>query len=640
MSRFRIIQTNFLKGELDPLVAGRVDLDGYFQGAKTLRNWAAFAQGGIMRRPGTTYTATLQGKSRLVPFQFSKDERYLFAFSDQRLDVYDTDGVAVTNITSCPWTEAQLFALDFAQWGDVMWVVHQDMPIQEITRTSASTFSRAAMAFEAHSSGYPVYEPYFKFAVEATTITPSATTGSITLTTSADHWVSDHVGVRVRVGSKTCTITGYTSATVVNATVNETLSGTSATGDWDEQVFSAVQGYPGCVALHEQRLWLAGTENYPSFIAASNTTAFRKFDVGAAGDDESIQISLGSDGINEIRFIVSGRHLQVFTDSGEFYPPLTSGEPLTPSNVAFRRQTAYGCKRITPQNVDGATLFLQETGPTVREFVYDDVAQAYGSDAISLFSPHLLSAPTQAAHITGNSQRPEQYVFYVNTDGTVAVFHTARAESISGWMLWSTRSGDEIVSINAVGPNLFACVKRSINSSTVYYLEKFSEEDDVTLDCSKDITGSGQTFSGLTHLANEEVYLIANGVSLGAHTVNGSGEVTITETGVTAMSAGLYYAPSLETMPPDTGTSTGPLTGEIRRISRVTVVMNTALSMKVAGTELIVRQVTDDLSDPPTAVTDTRDFYLRGYSRNPTVTITQTDPLSLRILALVMEISF
>mgnify|MGYP003671815390 FL=1 len=640
MARVRLVQTSFVRGELDPFMAGRVDLDSYFNGASVCRNWLLLDQGGLMRRPGTEYKATLPGTARLVPFTFSQDERYLFAFSNTRLDVYSMAGAAIANITSCPWTTSQLQGLDFAQYGDTMFLVHQGMPIQKIVRTGATTFARSAFAFETHSSGYPIYEPYFKFADEATTITPSGTTGSITLTLSAAHWVSAHVGAHVRVAGKTCTVTGFTNTTVVNASVNETLAGTGATSSWDEGVFSAAQGYPGCVELHEQRLWLAGSIGYPSFISASNSTAFQKFDVGTGLDDESIQHAIGSDGINEIRYIVSSRHLQIFTDIGEFYPPLTSNAALTPANMSFRRQTRYGAKRVAPQDLDGATLFLQSTGNAVREFLYEDVAQAYTAEAISIMSPHLLNAPVESASQRGNDTRPEQNAFFLNTDGTVAVFHTARGQDIAGWTLWSTRTGDEFVSIQAVGSELFAAVRRSINGSNVFYLEKFSDDDSVTLDSQKTISGSGATFTGLAHLAGESVYLIANGVSLGAHTVTGAGAVTITETGVTSLKAGFNYPPTLTTMPADASTRSGPRTGDVRRILRASLVLNTALSVAVQGQEMIVRQVTDDLSLPPVAITDSKDFYFRGYSRNPTVTITQTDPLSLRILALALELVY
>ena len=46
------------------------------------------------------------------------------------------------------------------------------------------------------------------------------------------------------------TITGYTSATQVTATCNETLTNTTATADWDEQAMSDLRGYPQAVTFH------------------------------------------------------------------------------------------------------------------------------------------------------------------------------------------------------------------------------------------------------------------------------------------------------------------------------------------------------------------------------------------------------
>ena len=43
----------------------------------------------------------------------------------------------------------------------------------------------------------------------------------------------------IRVDKKTMTVTGYTSATQITATVNETLANTTATTDWDEQTISS-----------------------------------------------------------------------------------------------------------------------------------------------------------------------------------------------------------------------------------------------------------------------------------------------------------------------------------------------------------------------------------------------------------------
>jgi len=64
-------------------------------------------------------------------------------------------------------------------------------------------------------------------------MTPSATTGTITLATSADVFVASHVGVRFRIENKEVKITSYTSATQVQALVKETLSETAATKDFE-----------------------------------------------------------------------------------------------------------------------------------------------------------------------------------------------------------------------------------------------------------------------------------------------------------------------------------------------------------------------------------------------------------------------
>ena len=55
------------------------------------------------------------------------------------------------------------------------------------------------------------------------------------------------------------TVTGYTSATQLTCTVNETLTDTSATTEWDEQTFSDLRGYPQAAAFHQNRFWMGGS---------------------------------------------------------------------------------------------------------------------------------------------------------------------------------------------------------------------------------------------------------------------------------------------------------------------------------------------------------------------------------------------
>ena len=185
--------------------------------------------------------------------------------------------------SGCPWTTSNIFEVNYAQYADTMYIVHPDFEIQQILRTGTTTFTRSAFSYEGST---PRKQPYFKYAAPSTTLTPSATSGTITVTTSANHWDQTYqsAGIIIRYGGKEIELTTYVSATVMNATVRETLSGTSASTDWDEQAFSTPQGHPGAITFHENRLWVGGNPGNPSGLFASQSAKFTNFDV-ENGDD-------------------------------------------------------------------------------------------------------------------------------------------------------------------------------------------------------------------------------------------------------------------------------------------------------------------------------------------------------------------
>ena len=724
----KTVITNFSSGELNPLLATRTDVPSYFQGAKSCKNFALLAEGGLMRRPGTTYLATLPAESRIIPFVFSDDEVAIIVLSNNRMDVYNTSGSALTSnyTTNANWTTAQLFELNFAQFGDSIFVTHRDNPTRRIFRSSASSFVIYQFDFEAGSGGYPRYEPYYKFADLDTTISTSGTTGSVTVTASANTFTSSWVGVKIRKNKKTMTITGYTSATQVTATVNETLTNTTATTEWDEQVVSSLRGYPQAVTFHHNRLWLAGFKSRPAGVTASKIGDYYNFDLGTGLDDESIDTAISGNQVNEIRHMVSGKDLQVFTDGGEYYIPDSTDNTITPSNVSVLRQTPYGISRTAPHMFDQATGFVQKNGKAIREFVYSDLEDGYKSTAVSILAQHLIDSPKEMAIMKGNLTRPEQYAFFLNSgsthNGKLSVFHSVRDEKIAGWSQWFTRSGDYIQSIAALNENLIIIGKRSLNSVTTYTLEKFADDDSVTLDCQTTSTvnqrgtplvdggsqsgttlvvdgltsspvvnetftiagnateytiqslinnGSGEysltldktlaatpsdnaaiTFvKGFLHDVNgiytaEVVHVVDGNSSVGSFTVSSGDQITLTNAPkATGLKIGFNYDTEVETMPIDKELPEGPLTGLPRRISRAIVDLNSTLDMTIKAADstskaLVIQQVNFQGGSDLTPVTAKKEFFFLGYDKSPTVTISQDDPLPIKILGMSVEIVF
>lgn len=626
-------QTNFSAGQVDDRMFARSDTTMYQNGADTLLNSAPEVQGGARRRPGTEYLATLQGHSRLERLQFSEGQLYVFAFSNARLDIYDEDGASLASFTSQPWDATTMWVMRLAQSGDTTIIVHKDFAMLSLVRTGASSFTMSTFAFEAHSSGYPRYQPYYKFADDSITLTPSATTGSITLTTSAAYWTSDHAGSVVRYGDKEIDVDSYSSSTVVNGTVRETLGGTSASTDWDENVFSAANGYARSSAFDNRRLWFGGTRDLPKHMFSSKTGAFFNFDVGTALDNESIQAEIATEQVSEIRHLSSGRHLQIFTDSSNLFVPESSTGQVTPGDFNPKFQTPYGCNDVVPVQLDGATLFVQDTGKVVREYLWSDVQQAYTADAVSLVSNDLLSGVSDAAVLYGHSEGPEQLAVFVNSDGTLAVYHSIRRESIAAWFPWSTSGTFE--SVTYLNSTVYASVKRTINSSDVYYLERF--DWDTTIDSAIDATdGAGELWTGLTTLEAEDVAAVEGNIYHGSYTVS-SGGITLQETAA-ALKVGLDFTRTITDLPVDLSLPNGDVSGMFKKVNRVVIVVNDSVNFAVEGQSFIARQVDDDLSQAPAATDGRYEFYLLGYDRTGQITITQDAPLPLTVLGIWKEV--
>ena len=375
--KVRQVFTNFSAGELNPLLNARTDAKAYFEGARQCKNWYLLDEGGVMRRPATQFTAELPAESRVIPFVFSEDETALFVLSNNRLDVYNSSGVAIaSNITTnCNWTTAQLFELNYAQFGDTVFVANRNNPIIQIKRNGATSFAVNLFAFEEDdtvtvNSINKTTQPFYKYEPSTVTLTPSATTGnSVTITASVNTFVSAHNGTYLQIGGKQLKIVGFTNATTVTATVLETLANTDANADWQEQLFSAVRGFPQAVSFHDNRLFFAGGKDAPSVVVASQIGGYFNFSLGTGLPNESINVSITSDSVNEIRHLLSGRNLQIFTDAGEFFVPQTADQAITPATIAFLRQTPYGCNRANPVPFDGATIFTSKNGKSIREYV-------------------------------------------------------------------------------------------------------------------------------------------------------------------------------------------------------------------------------------------------------------------------------
>jgi hypothetical protein len=398
----------------------RTDIELLGQSARQMKNFRVLTQGGARRRPGTIYRATLPGDGRIYAYEFNDDQSYILVFGEQRIDIYLLPNfVLVQSITSgVPWPLVTAKEMSIASSGDTLIICHRDHPIKRLLRTGLQTFALSDFEFEVDVPAAETvrFQPYYNYTDPDVTLTPSATTGAITLTASEDFFEFHHVGVIFRLDSKTdpdgtykeVIIDSITSKTVAAATVRKQLTGVVATTDWHEAMFSTAHGYPQAVAFHAERLWFAGGRDHPSGIVASKVSAFFNFDVGTAQDDEAINSTVASDTVNDIRHLYSQRNLLIYTNEAELYVPQSETRPITPANIAFPVQTPYGTSRgVRPDSYDGAVLFAQKTGKTIRESLFSDSQVAYSAEPVSFLSSDLINDPVDISVQRGTSETQE-----------------------------------------------------------------------------------------------------------------------------------------------------------------------------------------------------------------------------------------
>jgi hypothetical protein len=163
-------------------------------------------------------------------------------------------------------------------------------------------------------------------------------------------------------------------------------------------------------------------------------------------------------------------------------------------------------------------------------------------------------------------------------------------------------------------------------------------------DMSKTYTATSSNngiFTVSSQFANGAVVDVISGSDyVGEFTVSGGNvDVSAVEL-LNSAEIGYKFDVNLKTNPIDTNTQAGPVSGKIRSLASVVVDLNTTLSVSVNNTNLVIRQVTDDMSVDRVAFTGPKEFRLMGYGRTPQVTISQSAPLSLQVNGLIAELVF
>lgn len=341
-------------------------------------------------------------------------------------------------------------------------------------------------------------------------------------------------------------ITAYSSPTSATASVLTDLGGTAATSNWSEGLWSDRRGYPSATALYEGRLWWAGKGT----IVGSVSDAYNSFDPDTEGDSGPINRTIGEGPIDKINYILPLQRLMLGGQGSEFSIRSSAfDEIITPDNFNIKSVSTQGSDNIAAVKMDNSGIFAQQGATRVFEFVYNSDIFDYEVQELTTLVPEQCQATITKMII---QRKPDTRIHCILEDGTVGLLTYNKAEQVNGWVDIVSDGADGLIEDAVVLPGgvedtVYYVVKRTIDGSTVRYLEKWALESEcVGEDLNKQVDSfivynstSTTTITGLSTLEGEEVEVWADGMDVGPLTVS-SGQITLS-TAASKVVVGLYY---------------------------------------------------------------------------------------------------
>jgi hypothetical protein len=362
---------NFTGGEISTQLDARVDLQKYNTSCKRIENMRVRPYGGVTFRSGTMFIAEAKypdRKCRLIPFTFSTAINYVIEMGHQYMRFYrDGAQVGAPYEISSPFTEDQLFEVQFKQINDVMYLVHPEWPPTKIARVTDTSWTTGFVSFN--------YPPLLDENTTDTTITPSGTAGAITLTASSAIFDPDHFGAVFEI--KHLRQANKVELDISGSTV--TSSTLKVKGDW---AFVTTERWWGQIDL--QRSTDGATwETFRTFTAQADRN------VNATGFQETAA---------EFRI--------VFTSAGDPYasPPWTGTPPTT-------YVQARAALEVAEVYMAGLVSISSYTSPTVVSAVV--INELEGTGATKFWSEGAWSTYQGYPRTVGLF---EQRLFFAGTD--------------------------------------------------------------------------------------------------------------------------------------------------------------------------------------------------------------------------------
>lgn len=313
-------------------------------------------------------------------------------------------------------------------------------------------------------------------------------------------------------------ITGFTSSTIVNATVIDQLGLTTATADWAEGSWSDYRGYPACCTFYQDRLAFGSTPAEPQtswLTETSNYTSFKRND--PLVDSDGITITLPSRKVNAIRSLVPLAQILAMTSASEWSIGPADNSGISPTNVNQQIQGYRGCSMTEPIIIGNRVIYVQPLGSVVRDIGVDFTVSGFSGNNLSILSNHLFT--NFSVIDMAYQQESDSLVWCVRNDGLAMTMTYLLEHQVLAWTRHDTNGTFEAVASipGATYDEVWFIVKRGSNryvEKMVQRLTSTDPKDQFFVDCGLSYDNP-KTITGATKANPVVITAVAHGFSNG-----------------------------------------------------------------------------------------------------------------------------
>ena len=452
-------------------------------------------------------------------------------------------------------------------------------------------------------------------------------------------------------------ITGYTSPTVVTATVITDFQFPQqiiATGTrrWQFGAWGAHNEYPSHVTLWRDRLVFAGIRD----VWLSEAADYEKFGPDSFGEiltDSAVNVRIQSRDNNAIRWMESTNALLVGTAAAEFaITESTTSEPFGPANVKAVAKSHWGGAGVTPVKVGGAVFFVEKTLGRVREVIYDPESAPYTARDVTLLAEHVT---TGGVVYLAHQKAPESILWAVRSDGVLLGFTYEVDQDVYAWHRHPFSGEVEAVQVipspDGDRDDVWLSVKRTVNGNVVRYIERIeaflssTDTADQAFHVESGLTYSGvpvTSVSGLAHLENKTVKVVTDGAVHPDRVVSG-GSISL-DIEASTVHVGLGYVGRVRTMRLEGGSAEGTSQGKVKRVGKVVVRVSRSLGGKAGPSfddmqSIPYRAPPMPMDSPPPLYSGDKILaWTSGFETDGYICVEQDQPLPFDLVALYPQV--